>query len=63
MGQQLESCTEEKNLGGVVDSRLSMSQQCVQIAKKANGILDCIKNCGGEEDKEVIVVVTGEVAS
>jgi len=39
----------------LVDSWLNRSQQCVQIAKKANGILDCIKNCGGEEDKEVMV--------
>ncbi|KAF4790915.1 hypothetical protein TURU_135805 [Turdus rufiventris] len=50
----LESGSVEKDLRVLVDNALSMSQQCVLVAKMGNGILGCIRKSIASKSREVI---------
>ena len=51
----LERSSEEKDLGVLVDNRLTMSQQCALVAKKVSGFLGCVKKSMASRLREVIL--------
>jgi len=51
----LENSSAEKDLGVLVDNRLTMSQQRALVAKKANGIVGCIKKSVASRSREVLL--------
>uniref|UniRef100_A0A674KBD5 Reverse transcriptase domain-containing protein n=1 Tax=Terrapene triunguis TaxID=2587831 RepID=A0A674KBD5_9SAUR len=52
---RLEATEEEKDLGVLIDRRMTMSRQCDMAVKKANAILGCIRQGISSRDKEVLL--------
>jgi len=50
----LESSIGEKDLGVPVDSRMTMSQHSALVAKKASGVLECIRRGVVSRSREVL---------
>jgi len=51
----LESSSAERHLGVLEDDEFTVSQQCALAAKKANGILGCIKKSVASRSREVLL--------
>lgn len=52
----LESCSAERNLRVLVDSKLKMNHQHVRAARKTNRILGCVEHGFAIWSKELIVL-------
>ncbi|GAB0186330.1 mitochondrial enolase superfamily member 1 [Grus japonensis] len=51
--ERLENTSAEKDFEVLVDNKLSMSQQCTLMAKKAKSILGCIRKSAASSLMEV----------
>jgi len=56
LGADLLQCSSvERDLGVLVDDRLTMSLQCALLVKKENGILGCIRRSVASRTREVLL--------
>ena len=53
----------ENDLGILVDNRLTMSQQCAPVAKKASGTPGCIEKSVDKKSRELILTLYSGVAT
>jgi len=53
----LESSSVERDLGVLVDDKLTRSQECALVAKKAYAILGCIKKSVASRSREVLLLL------
>jgi len=51
----LETSSVERDLGVLVEDKLTMSQQRALVVKKASGILGCIRRSVGSRAREVLL--------
>ena len=51
----LENSYVERDLGVLVDNKLTMNHQCALVTKKASGILRCIKKSVASRSREVLL--------
>jgi len=58
----LQSSSVEKDLGVLVDNKLTMSQQCVLAAKQASDILGCTKRSVASRSREVLLPLYSALA-
>ena len=49
------------DLGLLVNTQLNMSQQCAQVAKKANGTLASVKNSVASRSRKAIILLYSDL--